>query len=255
MSCREDMKPYLSPEGFPCQGLNPSQPNGNSLLFLAHYAYCLKVNKELSPDDARAFYEIVTLNCQIVPGFFRRNKSWPQDLEQRDDYYALAYLSRLFNWPIAKEILDFGRSHKFKWGPISFSGYFPNTDFDPLSPTCTKGPLNFTSGKNASAFLWRDRGLLACTRWSAGESPSPTQAAWWDYATAYGGSQTDQDGYLLGYLQIETAKGRDGFDKEISDIFYGRLLKDWGTMNRIFSTYLGDANHPFAKWWKPSSNA
>lgn len=251
MTCRSDFAPYLSPEGFPCSTKNPSQPGGNALLFLAHYVYCLKRAGELTPEDPRAFYDIVTAQCQIIPGFFRRAKQWAQDLEARDDYYALAYLSRTLGWPVAKEILAFGRTHKFQWGPIKLAGYFPNTDYDALSPTCVKGPLVFSSGKNALAYLWRDRALLAATKWAAGEFPSPLEAAWWDWATAYSGSKTDQDGWLLGYLQHEIARGLPGSDPEVAQIFYGRLKREWGTLNAVFAAYLGDPSHPLVRWWAP----
>lgn len=254
MSCRSDFAAFLCPQGLACGTLNPTQPSGNSILATAHYVYCLKVNGELLDSDRSDLYTKLTNECEILPGFFRRAKAWASNQEARDDYIALAYLSKTLDWPVAKEILAFGRAHRFAYGPLKLAGYFPNPQYDPLSSSCIRsGPLSFKSGTTPEAWLWRDRGLLASLQHSAGEKPSFLNRVIYGGGTEIAGSSTDKDGWMLGYLELETARGTCDWNRKVYETFFGRLTSTWSTMNAVFAAYLGNSDNPFVKWWKPAA--
>lgn len=249
MGLREDFKPYLDSRGLVSGELYPKLPEGNAILKTAHYGMLLKEHALWGEQDSNELVSNIVRECEIVPGLYRRAQNWVGDLEQRDDYFGLAYLSTITGHPFAKYILWFGRKHTFAW----FLPYaFDNVKWDKMSPKFYQHPNASTNTWDRNAWLGRHLELIAALKWAAGETPNWLEKKVFCYGLANAGSATDQDGWMLGILQAAIV---EPFARVPGTLEFWALAKfcmrlnEMGGLNPIYAAYLKNPDHPLARYW------
>lgn len=236
MDILDEYARYTCPAGLISGYRDPSQTSGNSILFTAQMLCVLRQNRISMVDlmdITEAKIDAIKAECQIVPGLFRRGKRWP-DQEGPDDYVGLACVDPQF----AKDVLEYGRSHKFHWGPFRFPYYFQN-----------ESPGINNDGR---AWLGRQQQLIAHWQYGAGEKVPFWRKLFWQFSIETSGKfgpdprmPGGQDAWILSAMLLELH-----WDSNSAEVFYRLLDKTWpGGMREVFAVYFQDEDHPTAKYW------
>lgn len=155
---------------------------GNGLLYTAIYAYVLSVNGELSP-SVRAKLIAVYESCELKPGLLMRTPRNEFGQEGPDDYIGVALFCVICSHPdLARRILDHG----------GVLGVWNNVH-----------PGRFT----LSAWLGRQRQLVAALRLAAGYSINPVDKLIYFTSLVVGSFSKSQDGYTLSWCLTKIARG------------------------------------------------
>jgi hypothetical protein len=224
------------------------QSSGNALLFTAEYMLLLYIRGWLKPEDVARF-QAIALSCQHEPGLYQRHPTaYVNDQEGVDDYIGIAAASCLTGLPLAQEILDYGQSHKFSWGPFKLPYYYrnerPEVDTD------------------VRAWFGRQLSTIAHLHFAAGRKPKALHTLAWTYAVGSAGfgkqpkAEGGQDAYILSWLLIETYRAATRLNNDLTDpacdlaveLYTWRFKRAWpGGMNEVFATYFANPEHPLAR--------
>lgn len=233
--------------GLVCDHKNPTAASGNSILKTAQKEMIRAsgyLNQSIGGkiESSRSAFKVVLDNCAIRPGLYRRPIPFDMDQEGRDDYIGLGSLIACSVQPeFAEDILRYGESHYYQWGPFHLK--YSYSVFD----------MHFTT--KASAWLGRHVEMITTLWWIAHasgsrRSPSLWRRIWWSLSTAYAGSKNDQDGWILADMMIRVCGDRGWLERWASRTYYDRRDKIVPQgIRALLGAYLGDPDHPIAKYW------
>lgn len=239
---RKDYAKYTDPNGLVSGERHPKVGSGNAILFTAQAAFVLEAHGE----DGTRLAELeraVVRECQLEPGLFRRGSNWT-DQEGPDDYVGITFLSSLLDRKVAREVVAYGRAHRYRGLPLLPAFYFRNEE-----PRDVRDDVR--------AWLGRQPALLAHFEIAAGGKPNCFLRAAWAFAVGTSGAWTGQgaghhDGWILSRLLVETYR-RAGWRSAVMDkacqVFFERLEKKAGGMRAVFAAYFNDAEHPTSLYW------
>lgn len=243
---KEEAKKYLDEYGLYQDTIG--NHSGNSLLFTAHYALALLKNGQLTHVEADELSKALK-SCELEPGLFQRHPtSFVGDQEGIDDYIGASAASFYVNldhfFPDtrtnAKEILDFGRSGRYKFFGIEIPYYYPNHD-------------PYKTSFNARAWLGRYPALIAHLKFCAGEYVNSLLFIYWAASIILGLFQNleNKDSRLLSLHMIHVAiyaKPDNILVTLLYKFFYWKVKRDYGSIQEVFRRYFTDPNQPLIKW-------
>lgn len=208
----------------------------NGLLFTAEFVVMLKKRGELTFDAKEHFFNIYQ-KCMVEKGLFARGPGHPEQ-EGPDDYVGIAALSYALDLPLAKWVLDYGRSHPVSWGPLTLDYNYNNVTPNTLDP-------------RGSSWLGRQPQLIAHLMWAAGETPPLWMRLWWCLVIVLStfAEPGDQDARFLSWLLVNT--GKHGWIEKIAiKWWYYKLKKTYPDgMRSVAGSGYFEAGHPFIKYW------
>lgn len=222
---------------------NPGVVSGNAILFTAEKLFILEQNNVLIFEDKLRYINNIKSECEIVPGLYRRSKDFSNDQEGPDDYVGLAAASALIGSSIARDILSYGQTHYFQWGPFKFPYYYNNT-----------------SSRQPEAWLGRQPALLAHFYYCAGKKPSVFKKLAWAVSVGLTGlfdkdpkGSGAQDKYILSWLLIEGYK-RSQYNSVMCNtaikLYKHTLKKKWRNgLKEVFAVYFQNPDHPISRYF------
>lgn len=113
MGIREELKDdYVDKYGFITPSKH-SKPSQNGLLFTSEYYWLLWKLKLLKDQDKTNYLNLIN-QCKVEPGLYSRRPG-DTSYEGPDDYIGLMVASKVMGLSVAKEILNYGKAHKYSW--------------------------------------------------------------------------------------------------------------------------------------------
>lgn len=165
MSLKDEIANWTDSDGLVTPNYRPQTKDetGNGILYTS-IAHCLMVMRGELRDtyDYNMFY-CVMRSCQVpdarprrlkpvpnvISGLFHRSPNKTQELQGDDDYIGVCAASKLMDAPFAREILKYGRKHRWsfnnlepgKWTPRTWFGRKPQFVAHVMFSACQMPPL------------------------------------------------------------------------------------------------------------------
>lgn len=226
MSLREKIISYLDSYGFVCPQI--LRPSLNGLLYTGYYYSLLGARKELKDAEDYLSWNYLVVLCEKEAGLLNRSPM-STDQEAVDDYIGVACASSFIAPSIAKRILEYGRTHFVKYGPLKLFYYYKN---------------GRDEGANWNAWLGRFPALICQLEWAARETPPLWRRIYWAISTAFAGlfEPTSQDPWMQSYIMILAAPR--GIARWFATVIWKfRIRRTWKDgIHGPFYAYFGE--HP-----------
>lgn len=188
---------------------SPAVVTHNGLMFTAHYVYWLV--KTSPPGTTEEIGKIASAyEACFVPngGFNRCPEGWTKGfLNQNDDYYGLAMVSKIIKENYSERCLKIMRNN---WGCLN---------------NINPGVFSFKS------FLARHPQLVATLQMSAGEKPSLwALCVWipWLFASIFG----PRDSRVKAWMSSHACYGTDPFTDMVIEKYWVAFKRYWGGIGR-----------------------
>lgn len=238
MSLRNDIKPYLDPNGLVTVNpyKTPDDSTGNGVLYLSEFVTICELTGEIDiVDDLDSDYHAAIQRCMPVAYGLLHRSPTHQDQIGPDDYIGMFVGAWATRKPyLAEATITYALSH---------FGFLNNE----VPGTYRKRDGRF----NWSAFLVRQPQLIAAAYWAA-DKKAPIFTTLWTAATiALAGFRTDlgnTDSRILAWMLSRMAREKSWLCKKATKVFERRLLRDYENgMKDIFTKYF-NKEHPLAKY-------
>ena len=226
---------YRDPFGFISGQKSPTQSSGNAVLFSAEERILRQRLGTWSEKDQADLIRRIWNHCEPVGGFLTRPEPYAQDQESLDDYIGYASICPV----LARAALDYGWRHFYRpiW-PLRFRYQYSLLRND-MARDCGE--------KDAPAWLGRFPALIAHFEWCAGELPPLWRRLWWAVSIATGGSDTNQDPWILNWILLDSPGARSWLGQLAWRIYWKRLRGSaYGSLAAVFARYFNDPEHPVA---------
>jgi hypothetical protein len=235
VSVKDDLVAYTDRLGFISGEKNPGAPSGNALLFTAEAMLVLRQQGCLAQFDRDLFLIQVSEACEIITGLYKRPPPYSQDQESQDDYIGLAAASYFLGTSHARDMLEYGREHVYRWRFLRLPYQYDKAHVE--------------ESRVFDAWLGRFVTAMIHIQWAAGERPALWRRLWWACSVAFSGSKDDQDPWLLNWLMIHTMDGRSRIGVVAASIWRWRLRRAFPDgIRQVFARYFNDPGHPLAKY-------
>lgn len=212
-------------------GKDGSCASGNGLLYTGE-ACAVMGSDEIS--YFRNSFASALNACERYPGLFLRHPKCT-DQESVDDYVGIGAASYFLASGHAERVLERGNRFPFLlFGVLPLRFYYAN-----------EGQSSF----DLRAWLGRFPALIAHLRYAAGQPPGFIPSLVHALSIAFS-PWKNEDEPILSWLMLRVAENQSGPARMAGKIFRARLVHKYmdGGMKQVFSLYLGNPNHPIAKY-------
>lgn len=254
MGCIEDFELFTGPDG-----LVAPTPGGGSLNGVLYTSIALIVMKDngVLSDKILWDYLIPLSNCFKQLGLVTRTPDHHSNQEGPDDYIGILAASNIIGLGLGESILNYG----YNLTPLrgAFSEWLPNSPklaslFNQLLGGI-KVRFNYNNVNpgvvNKGSWLGRMIQFRAHAYYSNNIIPSLFQRIFWALVVIHSAlttKSTDQDGWMLAWLLVRTAKNKNLLARIASWIWWKKMYKVFPNGFRDLN-YLNNGDHPITKYW------